>query len=236
MAGMSKHAMSVHSLSVLTFAIFLLVAPGARLVQAQAAASAPPVQQARPDQGVVVPDAVAGVRNFTRVDATIACGGALSPEGFAALKQAGFKSIVNLRPESEPGANVAEEQKAAETAGIRYIHVPFASATPDASKLDEFLKAFALPENQPMMLHCASGGRASMFWAVKRVMVDGWPVDKAMSELPDLAKNVTEPLRTFILDYFKSHGKTSEAGLGPPTMPASLVLETLLAGPACARG
>jgi uncharacterized protein (TIGR01244 family) len=210
MADMTKHAMSVRSLFVLILAAVLLAVPGARGVLAQAAGS-PSAPQAKPDQAA--PDTVAGVRNFTRVDATIACGGTLSPESFAALKQAGFKSIVNLRPESEPGANVAEERKAAEAAGIRYIHVPFASATPDAAKLDEFLKAFALPENQPMMLHCASGGRASMFWAVKRVMVDGWTVEKAMNELPDLAKNVGGPLRTFILEYFTSHGKTSEAGL-----------------------
>jgi uncharacterized protein (TIGR01244 family) len=203
---MTKHAMSVRSLFVLIIAAFLLAAPGARGGLAQAAAGTPLTPQAKPDQAA--PDTVAGVRNFTRVDATIACGGALSPESFAALKQAGFKSIVNLRPESEPGANVAEERKAAEAAGLRYIHVPFASAAPDAARLDEFLKAFALEENQPMMLHCASGGRASMFWAVKRVMVDGWTVDKAMDELPDLARNVGGPLRTFFLDYFKAHGKT----------------------------
>ena len=208
MADMTKHAMSVRSLLVLILAAFLLVAPGARGVLAQAAGGSTSTPQAKPDQGAPAPDTIEGVRNFTRVDATIACGGALSPEAFAALKQAGFKSIVNLRSESEPGANVAEERKAAEAAGFRYIHVPFASATPDASKLDDFLKAFAVPENQPMMLHCASGGRASMFWAVKRVMVDDWPADKAMNELPDLAKNVPGPLRTFILEYLKSHGKT----------------------------
>jgi uncharacterized protein (TIGR01244 family) len=203
---MTKHAISARSLVVL--AAVLLVAPGARLAAAQAAVGSPSTPQTKTDQAAPAPDTVAGVRNFTRVDATIACGGALSPEAFAALKQAGFKSIVNLRSESESGANVAEERKAAEAAGFRYIHLPFASATPDASKFDEFLKAFALPENQPMMLHCASGGRASMFWAVKRVMVDGWTVDKAMDELSDLGKNVGGPLRTFILDYFKSHGKT----------------------------
>jgi uncharacterized protein (TIGR01244 family) len=208
MADMTKHAMSVRLLFVLTLATFLVTVPGARVVPAQAAASAATVQQPRPDQGAPATETVAGVRNFTRVDATIACGGALSLEAFAALKQAGFKSIVNLRPESEPGANVVEEQKAAEAAGLRYIHLPFASATPDAAKVDEFLKAVVLPENQPIMLHCASGGRASMFWAAKRVMVDDWPVDKAMNELPDLANNVTGPLRTFILEYFKSHGKT----------------------------
>lgn len=202
---MTKHAMSVRSLFILLLAAFLLVAPGARGVLAQAAAGSPSTPQAKPDQAA--PDTVAGVRNFTRVDATIACGGTLSPESFAALKQAGFRSIVNLRPESEPGANVAEERKAAEAAGFRYIHIPFASATPDTAKLDEFLKVFALEQNQPMMLHCASGARASMFWAVKRVMVDGWTIDKAMNELPDLARNVGDPLRTFILDYLKSHGK-----------------------------
>jgi protein tyrosine phosphatase (PTP) superfamily phosphohydrolase (DUF442 family) len=59
-----------------------------------------------------------------------------------------------------------------------------------------------------MLLHCTSGGRASMFWAIKRVMIDGWTVDRAMNELPDLAKNVGEPLRAFTLDYLKNHGKT----------------------------
>ena len=46
-----------------------------------------------------------------------------------------------------------------------------------------------------------------MFWAVKRVMVDGWTVDKATAELPDLMKNVSQPVKTFMLDYLKAHGK-----------------------------
>lgn len=199
--------MSARSLFALALASLLVAAAGVPRVTAQAAASAQSVPQVRPEQAAPATDTVAGVRNFTRVDATIACGGALSPEAFAALKQAGFKSIVNLRTESEPGANAAEEQKAAEAAGFRYIHLPFASASPDASKLDEFLRIASTPENTPMMLHCASGGRASMFLAVKRVMIDGWPVDRAMNELPNLVTNVGDPLRTFILEYFKSHGK-----------------------------
>jgi uncharacterized protein (TIGR01244 family) len=152
--------------------------------------------------------AVAGVRNFTKVDATIACGGALAPEAFASLKQAGYRSIVNLRAASEQGANVEDQAKAAAAAGITYIHLPFVTATPDATKVDDFLKAVAAPENQPMLLHCASGGRASIFWAIKRVMVDGWPVEKAMGELPGLSSNVSQPLRAFALDYLKTHGKT----------------------------
>jgi uncharacterized protein (TIGR01244 family) len=207
MTDMQNRMQSVRAILALALVAVLGVALGARPSSPQGASSQQPAAQPRSDQAPAAPGAVAGVRNFTKVDSTIACGGALSADAFAALKQAGYKSIVNLRAASEQGANVEAEQKAAQDAGLTYIHLPFASTAPDASKLDEFLKAVAAPENQPMMLHCASGGRASMFWAVKRVMLDNWPVEKAMNELPDLTKNVGEALRTFTLDYLKSHGK-----------------------------
>jgi len=150
---------------------------------------------------------VAGVRNFTRVDATFACGGALSADAVSSLAQAGFKSIVNIRTAGEPDANIEAHAQAAKAAGLTYIHLPFASASPDATKVDEFLKAVADPGNQPMLLHCAGGVRASMFWAIKRVMIDGWTVDKALAELPDLSKNISPGLRAFMLDYLKQHGR-----------------------------
>ena len=131
----------------------------------------------------------------------------MSPEAIASAAKAGFKSIVNLRAATEPGANVEEFAQAAKAAGITYIHIPFVSAAPDPAKLDEFLEAVARPANQPMLLHCAGGVRASMFWAVKRVMIDGWTLDKAMAELPDLFGRVSPQLRAFMLDYLKQHGK-----------------------------
>jgi uncharacterized protein (TIGR01244 family) len=173
---------------------------------------APHAQQAAPSQAAQAQSSAAGtipgVRNFTKADSTIACGGALAPEAYAALKEAGYMSIVNLRDASEQGNDVEAARKAAAAAGLKYFHLPFVAATPDLTMLDEFLRIAVKPENQPMMLHCASGGRASMFFAVKRVMVDGWPIDKAMSELTDLSKNVSQPSRAIFLDYLKAHGKT----------------------------
>jgi uncharacterized protein (TIGR01244 family) len=192
-----------HVRSLLVVPVFFLFGLGAALGAHQAAA---PQAQA-PQVQAPATDAVAGVRNFTRVDATMACGGAVTAGAYAALKQAGFASVVNLRDESEAGVDLDVDRKAAEDAGLKYFHLPFVASSPDAAKLDEFLKLVAAPQNQPMMLHCASGGRASMFWAVKRVMIDGWPADKAMNELPALSKNVPQPVRTFMLDYLKSHGK-----------------------------
>jgi len=193
MAGMHTTRLRTHTSLVLFSAFFLVAALGA--------------SQAPATQAPAAAGAVPGVRNFTRVDATIACGGAVTQEAYAAIKEAGFKSVVNLRLATEPGVNIEEARKAAESAGLIYVHLPFSNAAPDAAVLDEFLKAVVKPENLPMMLHCGSGTRVSMFWAVKRVLIDGWPVEKAMGELPDLSKNLSQPLRTFMMDYLKSHGK-----------------------------
>jgi len=193
MAGMHTTRLRTHTSLVLFSAFFLVAALGA--------------SQAPATQTPAAAGAVPGVRNFTRVDATIACGGAVTQEAYAAIKEAGFKSVVNLRLATEPGVNIEEARKAAESAGLIYVHLPFSNTAPDAAVLDEFLKAVVKPENLPMMLHCGSGTRVSMFWAVKRVLIDGWPVDKAMGELPDLSKNLSQPLRTFMMDYLKSHGK-----------------------------
>jgi uncharacterized protein (TIGR01244 family) len=180
---------------VLLFVLGLCVAPGT----AQSAAP-----QAAQSSSLTT---VQGVRNFTRVDSTIACGGALTLEAFGALRQAGYKSVVNLRPAFEPGAIVDRHRATAEAAGLRYIHLPFDYAAMDAAMVDEFLKAVVKPANLPMLLQCASGNRASMFWAVKRVMVDGWPVEKAMGELTILSQNASPQLRAFVLGYLRAHGK-----------------------------
>jgi len=207
MAGMQN--VNRHARSFLVFSSFILI--GFVASPAAGQASAPPAQaQAQALQAQApAKDAVPGIRNYTKVDATLACGGALTAaDAISPLKQAGYKSIVNLRAASEQGADLEGEREAAEKAGLKYSHLPFVSSAPDPTKFDEFLKIVADAENQPLMLHCASGGRASMFWAVKRVMIDGWPIDKAMSELPELAKNVNESVRTATLDYLKAHGKT----------------------------
>jgi len=149
------------------------------------------------------PAGLHGVRNFTSIDSTFALGGALAEGSLAALKEAGFVTVVNLRAASEEGANVEAHTEAAKLAGIRYVHLPFVPASPDATKVDEFLKIVSDPASQPVLLHCASGGRASMFWAIKRVLIDGWTFEKAVAELPERSKTWSEPLKTFALEYLK---------------------------------
>ena len=152
-------------------------------------------------QSNVTREDVEGITNFARIETTVACAGAITPESVAEIKRMGFSSIINLRQASEEGANVEAEAEAAEVADIRYIHLPFGGDPLDPSVADRFLEVITAPETQPAFIHCAGGGRAAMMWALKRVEVDGWDVDQAMEEATALGLSPTSRLRDFALEY-----------------------------------
>lgn len=149
---------------------------------------------------------VAGVRNFAKLESTIACGGATTPEAVAELKKLGYKSIINVRQASETGANVEASAAAAQQAGIKYVHLPMSGQSPEAAVADRFLEAVQEPANQPVFVHCATGNRAAALWMVKRLVVDGWDADRAGTEAAALG--LSNPgLKKFAIDYAASRKK-----------------------------
>ena len=125
---------------------------------------------------------VAGVVNYSRVDATVGCGGRVDPSAMRALRAEGYVSVVNLREASEPGADIDAGRKAAQDAGLKYIHLPFNGSSPDAKVVDNFLAAVNDRANQPVFIHCGSANRVGALWLIKRVVSDGWPIEKAEAE------------------------------------------------------
>jgi uncharacterized protein (TIGR01244 family) len=148
-----------------------------------------------------------GIRNFTPVDATVACAGAVTPEAAAEVRKAGFVSLVNLRTAGEEGVDLAAIETAAAQAGLRYFHVPFSSSDPKSEPVDRFLEIARDRSNEPMLIACASGGRAAMMLAIKRVLIDLWSVEKAMAEVPALSEGMRPAVRQFGLAYLEQHGK-----------------------------
>ncbi len=147
---------------------------------------------------------VPGIRNFSRVDATIGCGGATDASAMPALKKDGFVSVINLRLASEAGANVDEEGNAARAAGLKYIHLPFDAAAPDSKVVDNFLAAVATKANQPIFIHCGSANRVGGVWMIKRVLQDGWAIDRARTEAQ--AIGLRDPqLDAFAVKYIGEH-------------------------------
>lgn len=149
---------------------------------------------------------VAGVRNYTRVDATVACGGATSVDALPELKRRGFVSVINLRTVAEPDANVEAEAEAARAAGVKYIHIPITTASPEPAQVDAFLKAVADSTNQPVYIHCGSANRVGAVWLIKRVLLDGWDVERATKEA-ELIGLTNPALKAFALEYVKTRGK-----------------------------
>jgi uncharacterized protein (TIGR01244 family) len=149
-------------------------------------------------------DPVSGITNLKRLESTVACAGATTPESMRAVKEMGFASVVNLREASEPGANVEAESAAAKAAGLRYVHLPLNRESPDPAVADRFLIAARDPANQPMLIHCASGNRAAAMWLIKRGVIDGWSIERATAEAERLGLE-HEPWKKFAADYVKTH-------------------------------
>lgn len=147
-----------------------------------------------------------GATNVTRVDAVLMCGGATGDEAFPALKQQGFASVINLRRPDEAGVNVEASRAAAEAAGLRYVHVPVQSPSPEPASVEAFLTAVQNKANQPMYVHCASANRVGALWLIKRVVVDGWDVEKATKEAEAIGLT-SAPLRQFAVEYARAHAK-----------------------------
>jgi uncharacterized protein (TIGR01244 family) len=147
-----------------------------------------------------------GIRNFSKVDATVGCGGSVEPAALAGLKRDGYASVINLRLASEQGANVEQEEAAAKAAGLKYIHLPFNAAMPDSKVVDQFLAAVANKANQPVFIHCGSANRVGGVWMIKRVLQDGWTIDRARQEAE--AIGLRDPqLAAFATDYIGAHRK-----------------------------
>jgi len=177
-------------LHVSPFAAFLLVIAVAGSRQAAA-------QQ-------VTKQSVPGVTNFAKLETTVACGGATTPEAVPELKKMGFASIINLRLPSEPGANVEGEAAAAKAAGINFYNIPFSGQSPDPKVADQFLATVTAKDNEPAYIHCAAGNRAGAMWMIKRLVVDHWDSDKAYTEAAALG--LTSPqLKQFAIDYAQNH-------------------------------
>jgi uncharacterized protein (TIGR01244 family) len=147
---------------------------------------------------------VPGVTNFARLETTVACGGATTPEAVPELKKMGFKSIINLRLPTEAGANVDAEAAASKAAGINFFNIPFSGQSPDPKVADAFLEAITTPGNEPAYIHCAAGNRAGAMWMIKRLAVDHWDTERAYTEAAALG--LTSPaLKQFAIDYAQTH-------------------------------
>ncbi len=121
-----------------------------------------------------MPHAYAGrsgraVLDFKRINDEISVSGQIQPEDVAALKSAGFTTIINNRPDGEspdqpPGAAI---EAAAKAAGLDYHAIPLGreGVSPD---MVEKTRAVLEGSAGPVFAFCRSGTRSTTLWALSQ--------------------------------------------------------------------
>ena len=106
---------------------------------------------------------------FRTLDAETAVAGQLMPEDMQAVADAGYRTVINNRPDGEEaGQPTTEEMKqAAEAAGLGYHAIPMGQAGISQAMIDDSVAAFRKAKG-PVMAFCRSGTRSTLLWAVAR--------------------------------------------------------------------
>ena len=105
-----------------------------------------------------------------RLDADVAVAPQLAPEAMAEAAAAGFRSVVNNRPDFEGGPNQpthASIEAAARAAGLEYAFLPVASNYQSPEEIARFAELIeTLPK--PILVFCRSGARSGRLWQAAR--------------------------------------------------------------------
>ncbi len=117
--------------------------------------------------------------DFRKLDETVTVAPQITIPDIAAIAAAGFKAIMNNRPDGEEPGQLDHETAAAEAAkhGLAYHYVPVTNATlgPDA------VAAFGKVVDEaggPVLAHCRSGTRCTILWAFDQARKGDRPVDE----------------------------------------------------------
>jgi uncharacterized protein (TIGR01244 family) len=145
------------------------------------------------------------IRNFLRINDQFCTGGQPRSEHLQKLKNEGVKAIINLRPTGEHRA--AEEEAKAKELGLRYINIPVVFSDPKDEQVTEFLKVTDDVANRPAFIHCASAIRVGAFWMIRRVLRDGWSIERAEAEAKQVGLNDNPHLNEFARNYIAHHQK-----------------------------
>jgi len=144
------------------------------------------------------------IDHFLRVDAQVCTGGQPSEADLARLAGEGIRTVIDLRERSEH--DVDAEAAAAHRLGLGFFSIPVKAADPKDEDAKAFLEATASPEVFPAFIHCGSGNRVGAFWMIRRVLVDGWTVEKAEEEARRIGLH-SPNLVDFSRDYIQRHAR-----------------------------
>jgi protein tyrosine/serine phosphatase len=127
-----------------------------------------------------------GVSNFQQVNEQVYRGAQPTELGFESLAKLGIKTVVDLRQIGEHSQ--AEERRAVEERGMRYVSVPMKGmSTPADQQVSSVLALLNDHSAGPVFVHCKRGAdRTGAVIACYRIGHDCWDNKQALREARSL--------------------------------------------------
>jgi uncharacterized protein (TIGR01244 family) len=142
------------------------------------------------------------IDHFVRVDKRVYTGGQPTDAQLASLREEGIRTVIDLRQASEQ--DLEGEAATVRKLGLRFVSIPVSGGDPRPEQADAFLAATSDASVFPLFLHCASGNRAGAFWMIRRVLVDGWALERAEEEAHRIGLR-SPNLVDFAREYIRAH-------------------------------
>ena len=107
--------------------------------------------------------------NSYKLTDTVAVAGQISTDLVADIAAAGYKVLLNNRPDGEESGqpSSAEIAKAAEAAGLEYHYLPITAMNFPGDHLQEMTDLFD-DEQRPVFAFCRTGTRCTNLWVLSR--------------------------------------------------------------------
>lgn len=165
-------------------ALAVSMAMGARA--SGAPAEVPPSSEAAAEAAVLLPEGRAPLPG-------VITGGQPDAAQLAALAEAGYRTVVDLRSPGEP-YSPEDERATLESLGLAYVSIPVAGPEGLTEESARALSAVLAEEDAyPIAIHCASGNRVGALLALEAAWIDGAPAAEALALGLDAGLTGLEP-------------------------------------------
>lgn len=150
------------------------------------------------------PEPLLAIRGYHRIDRQLAVSGQPEPLQFKALRFGGFVSIIHLDSGRDAQASAAERQQI-EALGMRYLHLPVKSASPDDDTLvRQFVELMDAEAERRVLIHGTDAAFATVLAYLYCVIRRQLDLDTALTQLEQMQVLNTDR-RTFMqcqLEHF----------------------------------
>lgn len=130
-----------------------------------------------------------GIFNYHLVDGRISTSGQPTEEQFLLIKDAGYKTIINLAPHNTENS-LPDEAGVLRDLGLEYVHIPVDFKAPTTADFDKFVESIGASKLDKTWIHCAANMRVSAFVFRYRCDVLNQDVEEARKDLAKIWKPI----------------------------------------------